>query len=134
MNVHLYPVPQPPGWCPVSPGTCAGARTTSTAANASSHSHWTRQAEGDKQTICQTALSQHSNQTWSLAKSLMYIYRALINALNTQIIHFNLNTIFHTYVEDSPTKTIYIRHYIWKHTRNDCSRNWVFILAGAEIL
>ena len=58
------------------------------------------------------------------------------------------NTIFYTHVvlEDSPTKTIYIRHYthtyIYIHTQahrhapthNDCSRNWVLILAGVEIL
>ena len=42
----------------------------------------------------------------------MYIYHALINALSAHIIHINLNTILYTYVEDSPTKTIYIRHYM----------------------
>ena len=29
----------------------------------------------------------------------MYIYRALINALNAHVIHINLNTIFYTHVE-----------------------------------
>ena len=43
---------------------------------------------------------------------IMYIHHALINALSAHIIHINLNTIFYTYVEDSPTKTIYIRHYM----------------------
>ena len=47
-------------------------------------------------------------------------------------IHINLNTIFYTYVEDSPTKTIYIKHYM--DTHNDCSRNWVLILVWVEIL
>ena len=44
----------------------------------------------------------------------MYIYHALINALSAHIIHrpINLNTIFYTDADDSPTKTIYIRHYI----------------------
>ena len=40
----------------------------------------------------------------------------LINALRAQIIHINLNTIFYTHVEDSPTKTIYIRHNIHTQT------------------
>ena len=46
----------------------------------------------------------------------MYIYHVLINALIDHIIHINLNTIFYTYVEDSPTKTIYIRYYMETHT------------------
>ena len=43
---------------------------------------------------------------------VMYIYHALINALSAHIIHINLNTILYTYVEDSPSKTIYARYYI----------------------
>ena len=35
----------------------------------------------------------------------MYIYYALINTLSTHIRHINLNTIFCTHAEDSPTKT-----------------------------
>ena len=62
----------------------------------------------------------------------MYIYHALINALSTHMIYINLNTIFYTHVEHSPTKTIYIKYYL--ETHNDCSRNWVPILAGVEIL
>ena len=71
---------------------------------------------------------------------IMYIYHALINALSAHIIHINLITIFYTYVEDSPTKTVYIRHYNYGNTHThthmyaDCSKNWVVILAGAEIL
>ena len=44
----------------------------------------------------------------------MYIYHALINALSAHIIHrpINLNTVFYTDVDDSPTKTIYIRLYV----------------------
>ena len=41
---------------------------------------------------------------------IMYIYHALINALSAHMIHFNLNMIFCTHVEHSPTKTIYIKH------------------------
>ena len=41
----------------------------------------------------------------------------LVNALSACIIHINLNTIFYTYVEDSPTKTISMRHYGNAHTR-----------------
>ena len=43
---------------------------------------------------------------------IMCIYHALINALNAHMIHINLNTIFYTHVEHSPTKTIYIKYYL----------------------
>ena len=69
---------------------------------------------------------------------IMYIYHALINTLSTHIIHINLYTIFYTHIEDSPTKTIYIRHYMHTHTHTHThtmtSRNWVLILVVAEIL
>ena len=42
----------------------------------------------------------------------MYIYYALINALSAHMIHINLNMIFYTHVEHSPTKTIYIKYYL----------------------
>ena len=42
---------------------------------------------------------------------IMYIYDALINALSAHMIHINLNMIFYTHVEHSPTKTIYIKYY-----------------------
>ena len=42
----------------------------------------------------------------------MYSYHVLINALSAHFIHFNLNMIFYTHVERSPTKTIYIKYYI----------------------
>ena len=45
----------------------------------------------------------------------VYIYNALINALSAHIIHINLNTIFYTHAEDSPTETIYIMHYMETH-------------------
>ena len=35
----------------------------------------------------------------------MYIYHALVNALSAHMIHINLNMIFYTHVEHSPTKT-----------------------------
>ena len=41
---------------------------------------------------------------------IMYIYHALINALSAHMIHINLNMIFYTHVERSPTKTIYIKY------------------------
>ena len=53
----------------------------------------------------------------------MYIYHALINALSAHMININLNMIFYTHVEHSPTKTIYIKYYTktkqkthYKHT------------------
>ena len=56
--------------------------------------------------------------------------------MSAHTIHINLNTIFYTHVEHSPTKTIYIRYYMetHTHTHNDYSRNWVLILVGVEIL
>ena len=40
----------------------------------------------------------------------MYSYHALINALSAHTIHIDLNIIFYTHVELSPTKTIYVRY------------------------
>ena len=80
---------------------------------------------------------KHTMWTCTADIIIMYIYRALINALSTHMIHINLNMIFYTHVEHSPTKTIYIKYYIKKklqHTHTDCSRNWVLILIRMEIL
>ena len=41
----------------------------------------------------------------------MYIYHALINALSAHMLHIDLNMIFYTHVEHSPTKTVYIKYY-----------------------
>ena len=49
----------------------------------------------------------------------MYIYHALINALSAHMMHINLNMIFYTHVEYSPTKTIYIKYY----TKNKTNKN-----------
>ena len=46
----------------------------------------------------------------------MYIYHALINALSAHMIHINRNTIFYIGVEDSPSETTDIRHYMETHT------------------
>ena len=37
---------------------------------------------------------------------IMYIYHALINALNTHMIHINLNTTFYTHAAHSPPKQV----------------------------
>ena len=49
----------------------------------------------------------------------MYIYHALINALSAHMIHINLNMVFYTHVDHSPTKTIYIKYY----TKNNNNKN-----------
>ena len=86
----------------------------------------------------------------------MYIYHALINTLSVHTTHINLNTIFYTHVQRSPTETIYISYYMETHshththththkqtrarartdtrTHNVYSRNWVLILVDVEIL
>ena len=45
----------------------------------------------------------------------MYIHHVLINALSAHMIHINLNMVFYTHVEHSPTNTIYIRYYMEIH-------------------
>ena len=55
----------------------------------------------------------------------MYIYHALINVLTAHMIHINLNMIFYTHVEHSPTKTIYIKYYKKKRKEKDAQQ--VFI-------
>ena len=47
---------------------------------------------------------------------IMYIYHVLINALRADMMYNNLNTVFYTHVEHSPTKTMYIRYYMETHT------------------
>ena len=47
---------------------------------------------------------------------IMYSYHALINALGAHMIHINLNMIFCTHVEHSPTKRIYIKYCMEKQT------------------
>ena len=48
----------------------------------------------------------------SLIIIIMYIYHALTNGLSAHVIHVNLNMIFYTHVEHSPTKTICIKYYL----------------------
>ena len=56
----------------------------------------------------------------------MYIYYVLINALNTHMIHINLNMIFCTHVEHNPTKTAYIKYYSEEqtHALHTTHRQW----------
>ena len=67
----------------------------------------------------------------------MYIYHALINALSAHMIHINLNMIFYTHVEHSPTKTIYVKYRRRKkeekkalqtHTHNVCKALLLIVL------
>ena len=64
------------------------------------------------------SLNPHVQQSSPHLIIIMYICRALINALSAHMIHINLNMIFYTHVEHSPTKTIYIKYYkkIFKST------------------
>ena len=53
---------------------------------------------------------------------IMYIYRALINAQSTHIIHINLNMILYTHVEHNPIKNslhkiLYGNTQTQKHTQ-----------------
>ena len=63
----------------------------------------------------------------------MYIYHVLISTLSAHMIHINLNTKFYTHVEHSPTKTIYIRYYIWKHAHVH-TRIHTFIVTVVQLL
>ena len=40
----------------------------------------------------------------------MYSYHALINAPSAHMININLNTVFYTHIEHSPSKTIFIKY------------------------
>ena len=44
---------------------------------------------------------------------IMHIYYVLINTLSAHMIQINLDTLFYTHVEHSPTKTIYVKYYIY---------------------
>ena len=44
---------------------------------------------------------------------IMYIYHVLMSA---HMIHINLNTIFYTHLEHSPTIIVYIRYHMETHT------------------
>ena len=48
----------------------------------------------------------------------MYIYHALITALSAHMIHINLNMIFYTHVEHSPSKAIYIKQQQQQQQKN----------------
>ena len=74
---------------------------------------------------------------------IMYIYHAFINALSAHMIHVDLNTIFCTCVEHSPTVLYMEMHarmhshthtHTHTHTHIMTSRNWVLILVRVEIL
>ena len=47
---------------------------------------------------------------------IMHIYYVLINIRSAHMLHINLDTLFYTHVEHSPTKTIYIKYYMETHT------------------
>ena len=54
---------------------------------------------------------------------IMYIYHALINALSAHMIHINLNMVFYTHVEHSPTKPIYINYYTKQNNNKNRTTN-----------
>ena len=70
----------------------------------------------------------------------MYIYRALINTLRAHMIHINLNTIYTRRAQSYQNNlhkvygNMHARTLTHTHTHNDCSRNWVLISVGVEIL
>ena len=62
---------------------------------------------------------------------MTYNYHALINALSAHIIHINLNRIFYTQVEHSPTTTTHTKHHTeipppphTNHNEFKCVRRW----------
>ena len=64
----------------------------------------------------------------------MYIKHALINALSAHMIHINLNMIFYTHIEHSPTKTIYIKYYKTKTTQNALQKNSTIVQTHTHTL
>ena len=64
----------------------------------------------------------------------MYIYHVLINALSAHTIHINLNTIFYTHVEHSPTKkhlhkVLYGNTHTHTHTHTRSSSKLCYCLS-----
>ena len=51
----------------------------------------------------------------------MYIYHALINALRAHTTHINLNTIFYTHVEHSPSYQNNLHKVLYAHTHTHLS-------------
>ena len=56
----------------------------------------------------------------------MYIYHAPTNAPSTHMTHINLNTIFCTYVEHSPTKSLDMKYYTETHTHNTVAASYTY--------
>ena len=52
--------------------------------------------------------------TWQMVLDGSIIIIIMYNALSAHMIHINLNMIFYTHVEHSPTETIYIKYYLKK--------------------
>ena len=48
----------------------------------------------------------------------VYIYHALIDALNAHTVHVNLNTMFYTHVEQGPASAIHIKYYLKQKKMN----------------
>ena len=59
--------------------------------------------------VVRTCISLVLSGKQVIIKIITYIYHALIKVLSAHMIHINLNTIFYTHVEQSPTKTIYLK-------------------------
>ena len=51
------------------------------------------------------------NNNLHLEIIIMYIYHALINTLSAHMIHINLNIIFCTHEDHSPTRTTHTQHH-----------------------
>ena len=55
----------------------------------------------------------------------MHIYYVFINTLSAHMVQINLDTLFYMHVEHSPTKTIYVKYYIYgnahTHTHINCN-------------
>ena len=54
---------------------------------------------------------------------IMYIYPAFINAPSAHMIHINLNMIFYTHVEHSPTKTDNLHKVLYAKTNTSTTHS-----------
>ena len=70
-----------------------------------------------KNTPANEKLKKEKEKTLHIIIIIMYIYHTLINALSAHMIHINLNMIFYTHAEHSPTKTICIKYYLKTKTK-----------------
>ena len=110
------------------------------------HSDWfwspTQYFKGVEETLMTDCLSVRLKLFWPVyiffltnrLRIIMYIYHVLINALSAHMMQINLNMIFYTHVEHSPTKTVYIKYYTKQKQRTTNTQTHTMTVADCNIV